>query len=401
MFVLTVLLIFAYWVATVRTRNDTLEHGWVPEPTGRGTWTILWTCLSTIFICTWAVLHLDVPIREHGQAYRSVRKIRHMFGITIAPELYLATAADEFFGAQALTKLLRERGYQGWTLTHTQFAFANGFHVGAPGGKASSVCSPERLRILIGHRRIDGPPISENELKSRGGSDSIIKFVAIMQIIWFVVQTLFRAVKNYHVTAVEIMTAGFVLCSTFTYWFYWHRPQNVEYPVVLQMKDVALANDENESMGSDVMLANAEDRAELSSAIENSIRVSERLDDVVPQTLIPNSQLAFLYFFAVGFGAIHCLAWNSPFPSSSERIAWRVCSVATTALPALLFPYVIYHEIYRKDERSFNTVSFIAVLLYVIARLTIIVLAFTSLRALPADAYETVAWTNYIPHFIA
>ena len=40
-------------------------------------------------------------------------------------------------------------------------------------------------------------------------------------------------------------------------------------------------------------------------------------------------------------------------------------------------------------------------LLYVIGRITIIVLAFMSLRALPADAFQTVDWNNYIPHFAA
>ena len=26
----------------------TMNHGWVPEPDGRGTWSILWSCLATI-----------------------------------------------------------------------------------------------------------------------------------------------------------------------------------------------------------------------------------------------------------------------------------------------------------------------------------------------------------------
>ena len=39
--------------------------------------------------------------------------------------------------------------------------------------------------------------------------------------------------------------------------------------------------------------------------------------------------------------------------------------------------------------------------LYIVGRIAIIVLAFMSLRALPADAFQTVDWNNYFPHFAA
>ena len=36
--------------------------------------------------------------------------------------------------------------------------------------------------------------------------------------------------------------------------------------------------------------------------------------------------------------------------------------------------------------------------LYIVAQAVTVVLAFTSLRALPPTAYETVHWTTFIPH---
>ena len=41
---------------------------------------------------------------------------------------------------------------------------------------------------------------------------------------------------------------------------------------------------------------------------------------------------------------------------------------------------------------------FPAGLLYVIARVVTLVLAFTSLRELPPGAFDTVHWTTFIPH---
>lgn len=46
-------------------QNDTIVHGWVPEPQGRGTLSLLYSCLATILLCTWSVLHLQVP-KRHG-----------------------------------------------------------------------------------------------------------------------------------------------------------------------------------------------------------------------------------------------------------------------------------------------------------------------------------------------
>jgi hypothetical protein len=35
------------------------------------------------------------------------------------------------------------------------------------------------------------------------------------------------------------------------------------------------------------------------------------------------------------FGGLHCLAWNINFPTSGEALAWRICSVMTSAQPLL------------------------------------------------------------------
>lgn len=43
--------------------NVVLDYGWQSEPPGRGTYSILLTCLSTIFICVWTAYHPDVPLK--------------------------------------------------------------------------------------------------------------------------------------------------------------------------------------------------------------------------------------------------------------------------------------------------------------------------------------------------
>lgn len=37
---------------------------WQPAPQGRGTLSILWTCILTMILCVWTALHLNVPPPE-------------------------------------------------------------------------------------------------------------------------------------------------------------------------------------------------------------------------------------------------------------------------------------------------------------------------------------------------
>ncbi len=40
----------------------------------------------------------------------------------------------------------------------------------------------------------------------------------------------------------------------------------------------------------------------------------------------------------------------------------------------------------------------VAIILYIVARITLIILAFLQLRSLPPLAFCAVEWTTYIPH---
>ena len=111
------------------------------------------------------------------------------------------------------------------------------------------------------------------------------------------------------------------------------------------------------------------------------------------------------------FGAIHCLAWNSSFPTSQERLAWRICALATVAIPGLIFLALM--NVFRIimcisifcDVGAFFTgnlvqiIYHLVVLAYILARITLIILAFLGLRALPASTFRTLDWDKYFPHF--
>ncbi|KAJ7209263.1 hypothetical protein GGX14DRAFT_364785, partial [Mycena pura] len=101
------------------------------------------------------------------------------------------------------------------------------------------------------------------------------------------------------------------------------------------------------------------------------------------------------------FCAIHCTAWNAAFPSSDEKWMWRSWAVLVTALPQLLLVIVgillgIDSDILEAGAQIVTYIS-INIPVYIVARLFLILLPFTTLRALPSGAFLDVDWNVYIP----
>ncbi|KAI5820323.1 hypothetical protein BZA77DRAFT_104815 [Pyronema omphalodes] len=118
------------------------------------------------------------------------------------------------------------------------------------------------------------------------------------------------------------------------------------------------------------------------------------------------------------YAGCHATAWNSHFPSFTERYLWRgACIVIAAAGPTviissfmLLIAIALINSGSNLVARIISViiliccvavlfvVSFAVLLLYPLARIFIIVESFISIRSLPAGAYESVNWIDLIPH---
>lgn len=108
---------------------------------------------------------------------------------------------------------------------------------------------------------------------------------------------------------------------------------------------------------------------------------------------------------AIFFGAIHCIAWSLQYPSHAEQLLWRIFSIAVVGGPgiwALFFLLVLIEDGLKINMDIWTAgpfiLSVVAIPIYIIARVILLILAFTSLRSLPQAAYQTVTWTTFIPH---
>lgn len=121
-------------------------------------------------------------------------------------------------------------------------------------------------------------------------------------------------------------------------------------------------------------------------------------------------------FFGTIFGAVHCLFWSmGHFPTEMARFLWRISSITAagfSALSLILLVLILATQLWNQvaTNRFVNLIAnffvYIGIclvmlnfLLYVVARLGLLVLCFVALHGLPKEALGVVPWTNYIPHF--
>lgn len=128
-------------------------------------------------------------------------------------------------------------------------------------------------------------------------------------------------------------------------------------------------------------------------------------------------------FLSLIYAACHASAWNSHFPTLTERSLWRGSCIAVGAgvplvfLMATVFNSITDYVVKENRHKYFhNRTLFIAKLLYVFnylicvmltasmsllyaaARTFIVLETFISVRSLPLGAYESVNWVEYLPH---
>ncbi len=96
------------------------------------------------------------------------------------------------------------------------------------------------------------------------------------------------------------------------------------------------------------------------------------------------------------FGSLHLLSWSASFPSDFERWLWRSCAIFITTEPAIL---LVYRRLWAHEINGFTDLAvLVSLTIYCFARLALMVLSCTTLRALPPDAYRSIQWTSFLPH---
>ncbi|KAL0958874.1 hypothetical protein HGRIS_014190 [Hohenbuehelia grisea] len=193
----------------------------------RTVYSLVWSCLVTIFAGTYLVVHPDVPKPADRNSWwrRNLNRLALMLFAAAAPEAMVGMAADDWRNARNIVSRYKARG---WTMVHGMFVQMDGFVVyQQPDDQAFQVLHHDDA----GDYDIHHIPAEAIWDKSKG--DALAKVVVCLQLLWFILQFLARIQQHLAVTELELVTLGYAILALLLCFFWWYKPLDVQQPIAL------------------------------------------------------------------------------------------------------------------------------------------------------------------------
>ena len=427
---------------TPRRMETPLVNGWVASPNARGTIDIIWSCVVTAFLCSWSVLFLNVPDKHSFRSCLSTKLSWVAFTIFF-PEILASFAQVQYLSARHSVAAFHELGYSDWSMTHAFFADMGGFMLDSPDYPRFPV-NAHQVRYLVEHGFVEYPSIHRDTIQDKNKADAFVRILTSIQILWFALQCIGRAVQQLHVSMLELDVVAIVLCTIPTFYFWFHKPLDVDTTVTLYI--------EGSLQLSDVLALADPDIAKRPWKLTPLDFINPHPD---PFQILDPIMWAFEYLLRIGtdskhvpitrfkntarmnpgkvtvtewmisttaaltFILIHFISWNFHFPTSLEQTLSRAACLTLLGvgfsfgnlwilmiwqLPNLCrwtgIPQVDTVTEYLPHIHPFFqyllTVTHIGA--YGIARTFIIVEGCAGLRALPESSFRSVEWSDLLPH---
>ena len=397
-------------------------QSWVDSPNHRGTIDIIWSCITTLAICCWVMLHLNVPAQNDDLWTLFLRKARWLLLALLAPELVMLFACGQWASAQRSVADMHSLGHKSWTMIHAFYADMGGFLLHSPDCTSFPVTA-KQVHYLVQQRYLPMPKITKKEIWDKSKADMFAKIIAGFQAAWLVAQVVARGFQHLPVTLLELSTVALITCTGAALLFWTNKPLNVETPTNLELDcsvaEILLrAGDAAGAPFQDTPLDFVEPNLYTSSQLPLASYwgVQER-----PLPRIPNDRdsrphnLRIVLIVAIptaSFSLLHLIGWNFELPTRCEQMLWRWTCISmgiilgtgcfaeasaivmggyTTTALTTLGGY--------KLRWPTNILFFVPGFLYMSARLIVIIEIVISLRLLPSGCFEVVQWSQLLPHF--
>jgi uncharacterized membrane protein YsdA (DUF1294 family) len=272
---------------------------------------------------------------------------------------------------------------------------------------------------------------------------------------------IFRFAQGIFVTTLELTTLSFILVFLITSYCWYHKPMDINKPIILELKtSVAAIRNNHQVHGSkwygtpfDYL---SQDEGFLARFWRYYIQILHymHIPLVTRPKRRPYDRIPSHYFLRadtqaeiiatptiVFFSAMFLIAWNSHFPTATEKLLWRIASVNTLAYALIGGPLSAYFQktMFRAEQkqekaqailnqkreprkrihrvasklrnidpeqdphleiplRALIPVSFLCAI-YCVGRGFILTEDLIGLRSLPESAFQTISWSKYVPHW--
>ena len=408
--------------------ND--KFGWVNPPNIRGTIDIVYSCILIIFTSTWTVLHINVPAESDSFWTILLRKARWAVFAIYAPEAVTLMAGCQRASAKASVRNMHTIGVNQWTVVHGFFADSGGIILHPPDTPSFPVNS-RALVYLVREKYLDAPAITEKDIWARSKADRFAKGVALVQSLYLVIQCIGRRAQSLELSSLELVTVAFVACTAVSFYLWMDKPLCVDSAVHLELTvPMARILQEAGDVASQPYVNTPMDFVEQPGWNVWKRRpwfrtfggMEAKPIQRIPNDLVPppfTLHLAgSLWALTCAYAAIHVTGWNHNFPTIAELLVWRISSLT---LLVVLFAWGLVEVLSVKpgfdftltllglwEKKSSKNTFFrnwavdapatFSATLYFVARTVIIGETIASLRLMPGTVYQTVDWSNFIPH---
>ncbi|KAJ4138603.1 hypothetical protein NW768_002453 [Fusarium equiseti] len=240
-----------------------------------------------------------------------------------------------------------EKTTQAWTIVHSYFAQMGGLvyidrWYTYTTTRSYLVLTASKLTLRYGWDESDPHPLQHlilgrEDIEDKSKADSFVKSIAVLQIAWLVLNVIARAIKKLPITQIEMATIAFAVMAIFTYAMNWWKPKDVSRPIRL-VSDYYGSSDLSDIQTVDLMQS-------FMTRLRRPHRAAQQSRDIPDIQRVPNDlvwmegQIPLFYHLlgisSLGFGSLHCIAWNFQFPTRTELICWRVASLLSAALPGI------------------------------------------------------------------
>src|SRR5215469_11311888 len=156
--------------------------GWVLESPGRGTLSLVTTCLFTTFLCTWAVIHPRVTL---GTRRRIFHKLALFLKTIIAPEFIAVEGLQEWSQARNTKERCK-------SLIAGKMELVQAFYIGMLALRYRSehgekVIWPNQYQWLLEKKLVDWENhqfwgLSKENIRDKSNSDTTVKAFALLQV---------------------------------------------------------------------------------------------------------------------------------------------------------------------------------------------------------------------------
>ena len=437
--------------ATTQPTPKTLV-GWVDESPGRGTLDLIITCLFTIFLCTWIVIHPRVCRRP---LLRILHKVALFLKTIIAPEFIAVEALQEWAQAQRMVKDCATSTGERLKLVHAFYIGMLALRYRTPRGER--VIWPNQYTWLLQQGLIKWDDhvmwgLSEEAIRDKSNADGTAKLLALGQVSWFAAQSIMRRAHTLPISQLESMTLSYIPLFAITYIFWWVKPKDVLAPSLVDLPEMLeeqrtvfesmAVSDVYDNEGTkkqnslwtiwfltprvfekeaeDKILQEAPQRLsdeqwpKRTRGMERALNLEEKVSadqmkanrpstkEIVVANWDPKIYRSKMLWpitclFGASFGALHLISWNTEFPTTVELWLWR--SAALASIVSMLI-FMQFETVVFRWGGILTLISLVSPMVYLLSRLIMMGGVVAAFRASDPAIYDTYVVSTYWVHIL-